>query len=88
MDLPEDTIARLLHEVAFEDKENTRITKDVVSMLQRYIDVFAKEAVVRSLEAFEERIEMQDSAHNNNNHNQQVTHEDLECVAGLLLLDM
>lgn len=85
MDLPEDTIARLMHEVAFEDKENTRIGTEVVSMIQQYIDVFAREAVVRSLEAYEERVEMQE---NTTNKNEEVNHEDLECVAGLLLLDM
>ncbi|KAL3232877.1 hypothetical protein RNJ44_04793 [Nakaseomyces bracarensis] len=83
MDIPGDTIARLMHEIAFEDKEHTRMSEEVVSKIQQYIDVFAKEAVVRSLEAYEERVEMQDLSQK-----EEVTHEDLECVAGLLLLDM
>ncbi|OXB44098.1 hypothetical protein B1J92_I03432g [Nakaseomyces glabratus] len=82
MDVPQDTIARVLQVAAFKDKK-TRIESDVVDALQRYIDVFAREAVLRSIEhhdASQEGLEQEQD--------KEITHTDLENIAGLLLLDM
>ncbi|CCH61108.1 hypothetical protein TBLA_0E00470 [Henningerozyma blattae CBS 6284] len=101
--LPENTIARILQTSSFVD-ENTRITKNTVTKLQKYMELFIREAALRSLENKEEQISNEKSAVKNepgledtkifndnnklNDNDIELSHEALEAITGLLLLDM
>lgn len=80
--VPKETIVRILKLQAFEH-ESTAITEETVTMLQRYLEVFVREAVQRS-------VANKDLQGNQGigNGEIQLNHEDLEKITGMLLLDM
>lgn len=90
--IPKETIARTFQVGAFEN-ESTNITDDTVSMVQKYMEVFVREAVLRS-SANKEQLKLENagaqpvSGAQRNASEVVLTHEDLENVTGLLLLDM
>lgn len=86
--VPKETIALTLEVGAFEH-ESTKITEETVDMLQKYMEVFVREAVMRSHANKEQIKKEQDATHGRQAANElTLTHEDLENVTGLLLLDM
>lgn len=90
--IPKETNARILQTCSFEHN-STRITEETLTMLQGYMEILVREAVLRSL-ANKEQAKQQDeglfrsSNIKNENSEVELTHEDLENIAGLLLLDM
>ncbi|CCE63772.1 hypothetical protein TPHA_0F02910 [Tetrapisispora phaffii CBS 4417] len=98
--IPKDTIARILQLESFG--EETRISAESVGILQKYMELFVREAVLRSIENREQKqsnIEALKKAPAKANPDQlqtfqhsfngiELTHEDLEEISGLLLLDM
>ncbi|EDO17067.1 hypothetical protein Kpol_530p37 [Vanderwaltozyma polyspora DSM 70294] len=81
--IPKETIARLLETSSFEHS-STRITEDVVEGLQKYMELFVREAIMRSIET-KAKLEEENSF---TGVRVELTHTDLEEIAGLLLLDM
>ncbi|GAV55175.1 hypothetical protein ZYGR_0AS04990 [Zygosaccharomyces rouxii] len=77
--VPKETIVRILKLQAFEH-ESTIITEETVTMLQKYLEVFVREAVQRSV--------ANKDSHGEGNGEVQLNHEDLEKITGMLLLDM
>lgn len=71
--IPAALLTRLLHE--FFAKEGTRLTKDANTAVARYMDVFIREAIARS-------VAERDDSHGF------LEVEDLEKIAPQLLLDM
>lgn len=86
--IPQDTIALILEVGAFEHG-TTKITEETVGMLQKYMEIFVREAVLRS-QVNKEQVKKEQDAVSGNREAKEVTltHEDLENVTGLLLLDM
>lgn len=84
--IPKETIARTFQVGAFEN-ESTTITDETVGMMQKYMEVFVREAVLRS-SANKEQIKVEHSGTQRNSNEIVLTHEDLENITGLLLLDM
>ncbi|CCE91095.1 Mhf2p TDEL_0C02060 [Torulaspora delbrueckii] len=84
--IPKETIARTFQVGAFEN-ESTNITDETVGMMQKYMEVFVREAVLRS-SANKEQIKVEHSGAQRNSNEIVLTHEDLENITGLLLLDM
>lgn len=90
--IPKETIARTLQIESFEN-ESTRITEETVAMLQKYMEIFVREAVLRSatnkeqVKKMSSKDELPPNVHDDNNEIL-LTHEDLENITGLLLLDM
>lgn len=74
--MPKETIARILQLNSFEH-ESTTITEETLTMLQKYLELFVREAVQRSVANKESAGE-----------EVRLTHEDLENITGMLLLDM
>ncbi|CAR30079.1 Mhf2p [Lachancea thermotolerans CBS 6340] len=82
--IPSDTIARIFQTCSFKD-DSTRITESTLSLVDAYLEVFVREALLRSIE----NKEQVKSEHQDQLGDQVVlTHKDLERVSGLLLLDM
>ncbi|SCU92571.1 LANO_0E01376g1_1 [Lachancea nothofagi CBS 11611] len=82
--VPKDTIARIFQACSFTN-ESTRITESTLMLVDEYLEVFVREAVLRSVEN-KERIK---DEHRDQLGDQLIlTHKDLENVSGLLLLDM
>lgn len=86
--IPKETIALALEVEAFE-QDSTKITEETVSMLQKYMEVFVREAVMRS-SVNKEQVKREQGALQAQEPASGVTltHEDLENITGLLLLDM
>ena len=82
--VPKDTIARVFQTCSFNN-DSTRITESTLTVIEEYLEVFVREAVLRSVEN-KERVKEEDS--NRLNNDLVLTHKDLESVSGLLLLDM
>ncbi|SCU99327.1 LAFA_0G23354g1_1 [Lachancea sp. 'fantastica'] len=82
--VPKDTIARVFQTCSFS-QDSTRITESTLTVIEEYLEVFVREAVLRSIEN-KERLGEQES--NRLNNDLVLTHKDLESVSGLLLLDM
>lgn len=81
--VPKETIVRILKLQAFEN-DSTTVTEETVTMLQRYLEVFVREAVQRSVANKDSQYD-----HEGNMNNEiQLNHEDLEKITGMLLLDM
>lgn len=80
--MPQETIARILYDVAFEDSM-TRVEAPVIEALTNYVEIFVQEAAWRSKECARIR-----SGASSEDNEITVTHKDLEQVAGMLLLDM
>lgn len=80
--VPKETIVRILKLQAFEN-ESTSITEETVTMLQKYLDVFIREAVQRSIANKESQ-----GNRGNGEGEIELNHEDLEMITGMLLLDM
>ncbi|AQZ18446.1 MHF2 (YDL160C-A) [Zygosaccharomyces parabailii] len=74
--VPKETIARILQLHSFEHVSTT-ITEETLAMLQKYLELFIREAVQRSVANKEV-----------SGDEVQLTHEDLENITGMLLLDM
>lgn len=90
--VPKETIARIIQLDAFE-QDSTQITEETLTMLQGYVEILVREAVLRSVANKEElKTEAVDVEGGNDNHTKNnetiLTHEDLEKIIGLLLLDM
>lgn len=81
--LPKDTIARIFQNCSFT-QDSTRITEDTVALTNKYIELFVREAVLRSLEN-KEKVKPETESLDNGT---VLSHEDLEEISGLLLLDM
>lgn len=83
--IPTDTIARIFQVCSFT-QDTTLITEDTVKITQKYIDLFIREAVLRSMENKEQiKKEEHESSFTDN---VILTHTDLEDISGLLLLDL
>lgn len=82
--IPKNTLARILHMNSFES-ESTKITEETVESLQKYMELFVREAVLRSIEN-KERVQNEQNSFTGAR--MDLTHHDLEEIAGLLLLDM
>ncbi|CEP62575.1 Mhf2p LALA0_S05e08680g [Lachancea lanzarotensis] len=82
--VPKDTIARVFQTCSF-NHDSTRITESTLTVIEEYLEVFVREAVLRSVEN-KDRVKEEDS--NRLNNELVLTHKDLESVSGLLLLDM
>lgn len=90
--VPKETIARLLQLDAFE-QDSTQITEETLTMLQGYVEILVREAVLRSVankeEVKTEGIDVEDGNGDYSKSDETIlTHEDLEKIIGLLLLDM
>ncbi|QLQ79165.1 hypothetical protein HG537_0B05130 [Torulaspora globosa] len=86
--IPRETIGLLLEIGAFEHG-TTKITEETVGMLQKYMEIFVREAVLRSQVNKEQVKKEQDVVYGKRDAKEIIlTHEDLENVTGLLLLDM
>ncbi|SCU93615.1 LAMI_0E14994g1_1 [Lachancea mirantina] len=83
--VPQDTIARVLETCSFES-EDTRITESTVNLVDKYLEMFVREAVLRSLENKEQEVKQEEN--NPLREATVLTHKDLERVLGVLLLDM
>lgn len=81
--LPKDTIARIFQTCSFT-QDSTRITEDTIALTNKYIELFVREAVLRSLEN-KEKVKPETESLDNGT---VLSHEDLEEISGLLLLDM
>lgn len=53
--IPKSSIGRILQTSSFTSKD-TRITEETVTKLQKYLELFVREAVLRSLDNKEEKI--------------------------------
>lgn len=78
MAIPKETIAQILQLEAFENAD-TKMTEETLSMIQRYMELFIREAMCRSLDNKEKELGQTDIV---------IDEKDLERVVGLLLLDM
>lgn len=91
--IPVETIARILQISSFQHY-STKITAETLMMLQDYMEILVREAVLRSIankeEAEQEGLNrnMQHARLKHENEGMLLTHRDLERIAGLLLLDM
>ncbi|SCV99795.1 LAFE_0B02674g1_1 [Lachancea fermentati] len=82
--LPKDTIARIFQTCSFQH-DSTRITENTLSLMDKYMELFIREAVLRSIEN-KEQVKQEDD--NQIDDSIVLTHKDLEKISGLLLLDM
>ncbi|SCU89194.1 LADA_0E14158g1_1 [Lachancea dasiensis] len=82
--VPKDTIARIFQLCSFSD-EGTRITESTLALIDEYLEIFVREAVLRSIENKER---LKDENRDQLGNQLVLTHKDLENISGLLLLDM
>ncbi|SCU81412.1 LAME_0B06964g1_1 [Lachancea meyersii CBS 8951] len=82
--VPKDTIARIFQTCSFSN-ESTRITESSLTLIDEYLTIFVREAVLRSIEN-KERVK--EEGRDQLSDDLVLTHKDLESVSGLLLLDM
>lgn len=79
-----DTIARIFKTCAFT-QENTIITEDAMLLVGKYMELFVREAALRSLEN-KDKVKKENSA-GLVDETKMLQHEDLEKISGILLLD-
>ncbi|AAS51070.1 ACL158Wp [Eremothecium gossypii ATCC 10895] len=82
--IPTDTIARLFHTCSFT-QDSTKITEDAVTLVERYMKLFIREAVLRSLEN-KEKVKQETRA-DSFAEGPVLQHTDLEEISGVLILD-
>ncbi|CCD22353.1 Mhf2p NDAI_0A01950 [Naumovozyma dairenensis CBS 421] len=85
-----ETIEKILRSESFQNKDTT-ITKETILMIQRYMDLFIKEAVIRSYEnKVATQVEDFDDEEDADEEDKtiELTHLDLERIVGLLLMEL
>ncbi|AJV11573.1 BMC_2a_G0007560.mRNA.1.CDS.1 [Saccharomyces cerevisiae] len=66
-----------------EGGNDMKIADEVVPMIQKYLDIFIDEAVLRSLQSHKDI-----NGERGDKSPLELSHQDLERIAGLLLMDM
>ncbi|AGO13490.1 AaceriACL158Wp [[Ashbya] aceris (nom. inval.)] len=82
--IPTDTIARLFQTCSFT-QDSTKITEDAITLVERYMKLFIREAVLRSLEN-KEKVKQEKRA-DSFAEGPVLQHTDLEEISGVLILD-
>lgn len=82
--VPKDTIARIFQTCSFQN-DSTRITETTLTLVDEYLEIFVREAILRSIE---NKDQVKDEHQDQLGSQVVLTHKDLERVSGLLLLDM
>ncbi|AET39557.1 Mhf2p Ecym_4520 [Eremothecium cymbalariae DBVPG len=82
--VPSDTIARIFQLCSFT-QDSTRITEDTITLTEKYIKLFVREAVLRSLEN-KDKVKKEDGK-GSLIEGPVLHHTDLEEISGILLLD-